>query len=61
MAGELTIRQVRSANGANPRQRDTLRTLRLGKIGSRTTRSDSRELQGLINKISHLVEIEGAG
>jgi large subunit ribosomal protein L30 len=61
MARELTIKQVRSANGANPRQRDTLRTLRLGRIGSRTTRPDSPQLQGLIDRISHLVEIEGAG
>ena len=57
---ELVIKQVRSANGATPRQRDTLRTLRLGRIGSQTTRSDSPQLQGLINKIGHLVTIEGA-
>ena len=57
---DLKIKQVRSANGASPRQRDTLRTLRLGRIGSETTRTDSRELQGLLNKISHLVVIEGA-
>lgn len=57
---ELVIKQVRSANGASPRQRDTLRTLRLGRIGSQTTRSDSPQLQGLISKVSHLVTIEGA-
>ncbi|MBK5116021.1 MAG: 50S ribosomal protein L30 [Thermoleophilia bacterium] len=58
---DLLIEQVRSANGANPRQRDTLRTLRLGRIGSRTTRSDSPELQGLIKNVTHLVTIEKAG
>jgi len=57
---ELVIKQVRSANGATPRQRDTLRTLRLGRIGSQTTRSDSPQVQGLLNKVSHLVTIEGA-
>jgi large subunit ribosomal protein L30 len=57
---ELVITQVRSANGASPRQRDTLRTLRLGRIGSQTTRSDSPQVQGLINKVAHLVTIEGA-
>ena len=56
---DLKIRQVRSANGASPRQRDTLRTLRLGRIGSETTRADTPELQGLIRKVSHLVVIEG--
>ncbi len=57
---ELKIKQVGSAIGASPRQRDTLRTLSLGRIGSETTRTDSRELQGLLNKVSHLVVIEGA-
>ncbi|HKJ36005.1 MAG TPA: 50S ribosomal protein L30 [Solirubrobacterales bacterium] len=57
---ELVIKQIRSSNGASPRQRDTLRTLRLGRIGSQTKRADSAELQGLIRNVSHLVEIEGA-
>ena len=57
---ELKIKQIRSAAGSSPRQRDTLRTLRLGRIGSETTRSDTREVQGLIRKVSHLiVVIEG--
>ncbi len=56
---ELTIKQVRSSNGANPAQRDTLRTLRLGRIGRETARTDSPELRGLLNRVSHLVEIEG--
>jgi large subunit ribosomal protein L30 len=54
------ITQVRSSNGASPRQRDTLRTLRLGRIGSQTTRTDSPQVQGLINRVSHLVTSEGA-
>jgi large subunit ribosomal protein L30 len=58
---ELKIKQIRSANGASPRQRDTLRTLRLGRIGSETTRADTPELKGLIRKIEHLVVIEEAG
>ena len=57
---DLLIKQVRSANGASPRQRDTLRTLRLGRIGKQTTRADSPELQGLVNKVSHLVTVEEA-
>jgi large subunit ribosomal protein L30 len=56
---DVTIKQVRSANGANPRQRDTLRTLRLGRIGSETTRTDSPQLQGLIRTVAHLVEVGG--
>jgi ribosomal protein L30 len=58
---ELVIKQVRSANGATPRQRATLRTLSLGRIGSQTTRADSPQVQGLVNKVAHLVTIEAAG
>ena len=34
----LVIKQIRSANGASPRQRDTLRSLRLGRIGRESQR-----------------------
>ena len=40
MAGKLRITQYRSVNGANPRQRDTLRTLGLGRIGRTVERPD---------------------
>ena len=58
---ELLIRQVRSASGSSPRQRDTLRTLRLGRIGKQVTRADDQHLQGLLRKVEHLVTIEPAG
>jgi large subunit ribosomal protein L30 len=54
---DLTITQVRSANGASPRQRDTLRSLRLGRIGRSVTKSDSPQLQGMLRRVGHLVEI----
>ncbi|MGI8726711.1 MAG: 50S ribosomal protein L30 [Solirubrobacterales bacterium] len=60
MAAELKIKQVRSANGASPTQRDTLRSLELGRIGSETVRSDSPNLQGMIRVVTHLVAIEEA-
>jgi large subunit ribosomal protein L30 len=56
---DLVIKQVRSANGANPRQRDTLRSLRLGRIGRTVTRSDSPELRGMLTVVEHLVEVDG--
>jgi large subunit ribosomal protein L30 len=55
---DLKIRQVRSANGASPRQRDTLRSLRLGRIGRTVERSDSPQLRGMLRKVEHLVEVE---
>ena len=57
---DLVIKQIRSSNGVSPRQRDTLRTLRLGRIGAETKRPDGPELQGLLRKVSHLVTVEGA-
>ena len=42
LMAEVLIKQVKSANGSSPRQRDTLRTLRLGRIGSgRSARTTS--------------------
>ena len=54
---DLRITQVRSANGASPRQRDTLRSLRLGRIGRSVTKPDSPQLQGMLRRVEHLVEI----
>ncbi|MEO7196933.1 MAG: 50S ribosomal protein L30 [Solirubrobacterales bacterium] len=56
---DVVIRQVRSAAGSSPRQRDTLRTLRLGRIGKQVTRSDDVHLRGLLRKVEHLVTVEG--
>jgi large subunit ribosomal protein L30 len=58
---EVLLKQVRSANGASPKQRDTLRTLRLGRIGKSVTREDTEHLQGLLRKVEHLVTVEKAG
>jgi large subunit ribosomal protein L30 len=54
---DLVITQVRSANGTSPRQRATLGSLRLGRIGRSVTRSDSPELRGMLTVVGHLVEV----
>jgi large subunit ribosomal protein L30 len=54
----LVIKQVRSANGASPKQRDTLRSLRLGRIGRSSERADSPELRGMLRVVSHMVEVQ---
>ena len=43
----LAITQVKSSNGANGRQRDTLRSLGLRRIGHTVERPDSEPLRGL--------------
>jgi large subunit ribosomal protein L30 len=54
----LRITQVRSSNGANPKQRDSLRTLGLGKIGRTVEREDDPSVRGLIASVRHLVEVD---
>jgi large subunit ribosomal protein L30 len=54
----VRIKQVKSTNGANPKQRDTLRSLSLGKIGRVSEKEDSDVLRGMIARVSHLVEVE---
>jgi large subunit ribosomal protein L30 len=56
---DLALKQVRSSNGASGVQRDTLRSLKLGKIGREAKHSDSPQLRGMIRTVSHLVEVSG--
>ncbi|MGZ8622406.1 MAG: 50S ribosomal protein L30 [Solirubrobacterales bacterium] len=55
---ELTLKQVRSANGASPSQRATLESLKLGRIGRESEMTDTPQLQGMIRVVSHLVEVK---
>jgi large subunit ribosomal protein L30 len=55
----VKIKQIRSANGSNPSQKATLYALGLGKIGRTAERKDSPQLQGQLNVVSHLVEVDG--
>ncbi len=59
-AATLKISQVRSANGSNKKQRESLKTLGLGKIGRSTERADHPTVRGLIASVDHLVEVEDA-
>jgi large subunit ribosomal protein L30 len=54
----VVIKQVKSANGANGRQRDTLRSLGLRGIGKSVERDDSPQLRGMVHAIRHLVVVE---
>jgi large subunit ribosomal protein L30 len=52
------IRQVRSANGTNIKQRDTLRSLGLHRIGHTVEKPDSPQLRGMLHAVRHLVTVE---
>ena len=54
----LVITQVKSSNGANGKQRDTLRSLGLRGIGKTVERPDSPQLRGMVHAVRHLVRIE---
>ena len=54
----LTIKQVKSANGTDQRQKDTLRTLGLRRIGQTVERPDSPQLRGLVHTVRHLLTVE---
>ena len=57
---KLSIRQTRSAIGANPKQAATLKALGLGRIGSTAERVDSPQLRGQLAVVTHLVNVEEA-
>jgi large subunit ribosomal protein L30 len=50
--------QVKSTNGSNPKQRDTLRSLGLGKIGRTAEKEDNEATRGMLAKVSHLIRID---
>jgi large subunit ribosomal protein L30 len=57
MAGELSVTQRRSSNGANRKQLDTLRSLGLRRIGHTIEVKDSAQARGMLHAVRHLVEV----
>ena len=55
---EIKVTQTRSAIGSKPKQRGTLRALRLGKIGQSNTLPDRNEIRGMIARVPHLIKVE---
>ncbi len=53
----LRITQRRSRNGSDQRQRDTLRSLGLRRIGHSVEHDDTPQIRGMIAKVAHLVEV----
>jgi large subunit ribosomal protein L30 len=58
MADKLRLTQFKSANGSNERQKGTLRTLGLGKIGATSEKPDDPTIRGALQKVAHLVKVE---
>ncbi len=54
---KIQIKLVRSVIGTNPNQRKTIEALGLKKRESVTVKEDNAQIRGMINKVSHLVEV----
>jgi large subunit ribosomal protein L30 len=57
----LRVTQRRSRNGSDQRQRDTLRSLGLRRIGHSVEVADTPQIRGMIAKVSHLVDVSKDG
>jgi large subunit ribosomal protein L30 len=55
---KIKIRLVRSTISALPKQRATVRSLGLRKIGSSTIQEDTAAIKGMVKAVSHLVSVE---
>ena len=53
----MKVTQVRSTNGANRRQRDTLRSLGLRRIGHTVEVKETPQAKGMVHAVRHLVVV----
>ena len=54
----LSVTQLRSKNGANQKQLDTLRSLGLRRIGHTVEVNDNEQSRGMLHAVRHLVEVK---
>ena len=57
MSDALKVTQLKSRNGADKRQLDTLRSIGLRRIGHTVQVSDTPQMRGMLHKVRHLVEV----
>lgn len=58
MAARLKVTQIKSSNGGQDFQRQSLRTLGLKRIGDIVVREDNKSVRGLVAAVAHLVKVE---
>jgi large subunit ribosomal protein L30 len=54
----VRVTQVKSRNGADRRQIDTLRSLGLRRIGHTVEVKDTPQMRGMVHRVRHLVKID---
>ena len=55
---KIKVTYVKSAIGYSQRQKNTVRALGLRRLGQTVEHDDTNVVRGMINKVSHLVEVE---
>ncbi|MFK4566199.1 50S ribosomal protein L30 [Enterococcus sp. UD-01] len=55
---ELKVTLKRSVIGRPQNQRDTVKALGLGKVNSSVVKPANEAIKGMINTVSHLVDVE---
>ena len=55
---KLRITYVKSSIGYSRRQKGTVRALGLRRLGDVVEQADSPVIRGMVDKVSHLVEVE---
>ena len=53
----VKIKQVKSSIGSKKNQRETIKALGLNKIGKSVEKTLNPSIEGMINKVKHLIEI----
>ena len=54
---KIKIKQIKSSIGAKKNQRDTLKALGLNKIGKTVEKTLSPAIEGMVNKVEHMVDV----
>jgi large subunit ribosomal protein L30 len=55
----MKVTQVKSRNGANKTQLETLRSLGLRRIGHTVEVKDNEQARGMVHRVRHLVRVDG--
>jgi large subunit ribosomal protein L30 len=57
----MKVTQVKSKNGSNKIQSDTLRSLGLRRIGHTVEVKDTPAARGMVHRVRHLVKVDDDG
>lgn len=52
------VTQIKSKNGSNQKQLDTLRSLGLRRIGQTVEVSDNEQTRGMMHRVRHLIKVQ---